>query len=98
MTRPVNAGEMCRTEIAGVKAATNQSETRAAPTPDASNNSAASQSGQEARDADSFASEGTSNGPPCKEIGILAINTTSKMIAQATLNPSSCPAAAVCKP
>src|SRR5438105_765329 len=98
MTRPVNAGEMCRIEIAGVKAATNQSETKAAPTPAASNNTAASHSGQEARAAGAVDSLGTPSGSPFKEIGMLATNTASKMTAQAILSPSSCPDAAVCKP
>src|SRR5215471_11848488 len=89
MTRPVKASEICSIEIAGVNAETNQSETNADPTPALTRITTANHVGHARGDAPfSF---GSDVGPPWRETGILAINTTSRTTAHAILSPSSCP-------
>src|SRR5258708_36071567 len=94
ITRPVKAGEMCKKVMAVVKADTNQSETNADPTPAPTNTTSVSAIGQTC--AETACSLDSVIGSPCRELEMLAINTTSRITAQEILSPSSCPAADVC--
>src|SRR5258706_4878766 len=96
-TKPVKASERCSVAIAGVSALTNQSETKAAPTPATTSNVAASHSGQAPFHSGSSVG-GMVDVPADSDIGMLAMNTISSTTAHAILSTSSCPAAGVCSP
>ncbi len=96
-TRPVKASERWSIAIAGVSALTNQSETKAAPTPATTSNVVASHSGQAPFRSGSSVG-GREGVPPDSDIGMLAMNTINSTTAHAILSTSSCPAAGVCSP
>src|SRR5947209_20563385 len=86
--------------MAGWRAATNQSETRAAPAPDAARINAASQSGHLLSCAvpASTSGLGTLLGPPLSAKGILAAKTMSNTTALVRLSASAWTPLGACRP